>query len=193
MTLTGPPTIRPARPEDVPAVVAMVHELAEYERAADQCHLTEEQLTAALFGTAPRGAASDAPGRGSRGPAPALHGHVAVDGRDQPIGFALWFLNFSTWAGVHGIYLEDLYVRPAARGTGAGRSLLAALAAICVERGYQRLEWWMIDWNPAASFYASIGAQPMKEWVPYRLSGDALTALAAQERGGPHTSGRPSG
>ena len=176
MTLTGSPTIRPARPEDVPAVVAMVHELAEYERAADQCHLTEEQLTAALFG-----------------PAPALHGHVAVDGQDQPVGFALWFLNFSTWNGVHGIYLEDLFVRPAARGTGAGRSLLATLAAICVERGYQRLEWWMIDWNPAAGFYASIDAQPMKEWVPYRLSGDALTGLAAQARGGPHTFGRPSG
>ncbi|MEH1168572.1 GNAT family N-acetyltransferase [Micromonospora sp. CPCC 205539] len=161
--MTSPviPTIRPARPEDVPAVVAMVHELAEYERAPDQCHLTAEQLTSALFGTAP-----------------ALYGHVAVDERDEPIGFALWFLNFSTWAGVHGIYLEDLYVRPAARGTGAGRLLLATLADICVRRGYQRLEWWMIDWNPAAGFYASIGAEPMSEWVPYRLSGDALRDLA---------------
>ncbi|MEU9506924.1 GNAT family N-acetyltransferase [Micromonospora sp. NPDC048170] len=194
MTLSGSPTIRPARPEDVPAVVAMVHELAEYERAADQCHLTEEQLTAALFATAPgHGSASDAPSWSSRSPAPALHGHVAVDSQDQPVGFALWFLNFSTWTGVHGIYLEDLFVRPAARGTGAGRSLLATLAAICVERGYQRLEWWMIDWNPAAGFYASIEAQPMKEWIPYRLSGDALTGLAAQARGGPHTSGPPSG
>lgn len=97
MTLPSPaPTIRPARPGDVPAVVAMVHELADYERAPEQCHLTEEQLTAALFA-----------------PAPALYGHVAVDSADQPIGFALWFLNFSTWEGVHGIYLEDLYVRPA--------------------------------------------------------------------------------
>ena len=157
------PTIRPARPEDVPAVVAMVHELAAYERAPEQCHLTDAQLTAALFG-----------------PAPALFGHVAVDDDDRPVGFALWFLNFSTWAGVHGIYLEDLFVRPEHRGTGAGRLLLATLAAICVERGYQRLDWWMIDWNPAARFYASIGAAPMDEWVPYRLTGPALADLAAQ-------------
>ena len=101
-----------------------------------------------------------------------------MDERDEPIGFALWFLNFSTWAGVHGIYLEDLYVRPAARGTGAGRLLLATLADICVRRGYRRLEWWMIDWNPAAGFYASIGAEQMSEWVPYRLSGAALRELA---------------
>ncbi|KKK07163.1 GNAT family N-acetyltransferase [Micromonospora sp. HK10] len=182
MTLPDPaPTIRPARPEDVPAVVAMVHELAEYERAPEQCHLTEEQLTAALFpATAGGGAASAAPGGSGRPAAPALFGHVAVDAADQPIGFALWFLNFSTWAGVHGIYLEDLYVRPAARGTGAGRRLLATLAAICVERGYRRLDWWMINWNPAARFYAAIGATPMDEWVPYRLTGPALHALAAQ-------------
>ncbi|MEV4658464.1 GNAT family N-acetyltransferase [Micromonospora sp. NPDC049301] len=163
MTSSVTPTIRPARPEDVPAVVAMVHELAEYERAPGECHLTAEQLTSALFGASP-----------------ALFGHVAVDAHDQPIGFALWFLNFSTWAGVHGIYLEDLYVRPEARGTGAGRLLLATLADICVRRGYQRLEWWMIDWNPAAAFYASIGAKQMSEWVPYRLSGDALRDLAAR-------------
>ncbi|GAB3357488.1 GNAT family N-acetyltransferase [Micromonospora halotolerans] len=162
------PTIRPARPEDVPAVVTMVHELAEYERAPEQCHLTEEQLTAALFS-----------------PSPALFGHVAVDPADQPIGFALWFLNFSTWEGVHGIYLEDLYVRPSARGTGAGRLLLATLAAICVERGYRRLEWWMINWNPAARFYAAIGATPMDEWVPYRLAGTALHDLAAQATAAP--------
>ncbi|MCO1598506.1 GNAT family N-acetyltransferase [Micromonospora sp. RHAY321] len=163
--MTSPviPTIRPARPEDVPAVVAMVHELAEYERAPDQCHLTTEQLTSALFS-----------------PAPALYGHVAVDAHDQPVGFALWFLNFSTWAGVHGIYLEDLYVRPTARGTGAGRLLLATLADICVRRGYRRLEWSMLDWNPAAGFYASIGAEQMSEWVSYRLSGDALRHLAGQ-------------
>ena len=170
------PTIRPARPEDVPAVVAMVHELADYERAPEQCHLTEEQLAAALFSTAP-----------------ALFGHVAVDATDQPVGFALWFLNFSTWEGVHGIYLEDLYVRPAARGTGVGRWLLATLAAICVERGYRRLEWWMINWNPAARFYAAIGAKPMDEWVPYRLTGAALHDLAAQTAATPGAPGRLSG
>ena len=83
---------------------------------------------------------------------------------------SLWFLNFSTWEGAHGIYLEDLYVRPAARGTGAGRALLAELAAICVERGYRRLDWWVLHWNPAREFYHAIGAKAMDEWVPYRLT-----------------------
>jgi GNAT superfamily N-acetyltransferase len=154
-------TIRPALREDVPAVVAMVHELADFEHAADQCHLTAEQLDAALFGDRP-----------------ALFGHVAVDAEDQPFGVALWFLNFSTWEGVHGLYLEDLYVRPAARGTGAGSALLAALAALCVERGYRRLEWVMLDWNPAAEFYAAIGATVTENWLPYRLTGSALHRLA---------------
>jgi GNAT superfamily N-acetyltransferase len=153
--------IRPARPSDVPAIVAMVHELAEYERAPEQCHLTEEQLRAALFG-----------------PQPALFGHVGVDADDEPLGFALWFLNFSTWEGIHGIYLEDLYVRPAARGTGLGRLLLSTLAEICVERGYPRLEWWVLEWNPARDFYHAIGATAMDEWVPYRLAGSGLRELA---------------
>jgi GNAT superfamily N-acetyltransferase len=155
--------IRPARPADVPSVVAMVHELAAYERAPDECHLTEAQLAEALFA-----------------PAPALFGHVAVPrGGGDPVGFSLWFLNFSTWRGAHGIYLEDLYVRPSARGSGAGRALLAELAAICVERGYQRLDWWVLNWNPAREFYHSIGAAAMDEWVPYRLTGEPLRALAA--------------
>jgi GNAT superfamily N-acetyltransferase len=144
----------------------MVHELAEFERAASSCHLTEEQLRTALFG-----------------PEPAVFGHVAVDAADAPYGFALWFLNFSTWEGVHGIHLEDLYVRPQARGTGAGGALLAALARLCVERGYQRLEWVMLDWNPAADFYAAIGAKVVEDWLPYRLTGAALTQLA--ERASP--------
>jgi GNAT superfamily N-acetyltransferase len=157
-------TIRPARPSDVPAVVAMVHELAEYEKAPAQCHLTEAQLRAALFAARP-----------------ALFGHVAVDGADQPLGYALWFLNFSTWEGVHGIYLEDLYVRPHARGTGAGRLLLSTLARLCVERRYQRLEWWVLNWNMLArDFYQVIGGVPMDEWVPYRLTGPALAALASR-------------
>jgi GNAT superfamily N-acetyltransferase len=156
------PTIRPARPSDVPVIVEMVHELAAYEKAPEQCHLTEEGLHTALFG-----------------PQPALFGHVAVDLDDQPFGFALWFLNFSTWAGGHGIYLEDLYVRPSGRGTGTGRLLLATLADLCVQRGYQRLEWMMIHWNPAAGFYRAIDAAPLDEWVPYRLTGTALRALAS--------------
>ena len=164
--------VRPARPSDVPAVVAMVHELAEFERAADQCHLTEDQLAEALFGAAP-----------------GLFWQVAVDDGDTPVGFALWFLNFSTWAGTHGLYLEDLYVRPAARGTGAGGALLATLARICVERGYRRMEWVMLDWNPAAEVYAAIGATVTEDWVPYRLSGEALTRLAARACPPAHVSG----
>lgn len=156
--------VRPARPCDVPAVVAMVHELAEYEKAPERCHLTAAQLADALF-------PADAP--------PALFGHVAVDERDTPVGFGLWFLNFSTWEGRHGIYLEDLYVRPAARGTGTGRALLAALAQECVRRGYPRLECWVLHWNPARDFYQATGATAMPEWVPYRLSGQALRELAA--------------
>jgi GNAT superfamily N-acetyltransferase len=104
---------------------------------------------------------------------------VAVLDDDLPVGFSLWFLNFSTWEGAHGIYLEDLYVRPQARGSGAGRALLTTLAAICVERGYRRLDWWVLHWNPARDFYAAVGATAMDEWIPYRLEGDALRRLAA--------------
>jgi GNAT superfamily N-acetyltransferase len=155
--------VRPVRPEDVPAVVAMVHELADFERAAEQCHLTTDQLHTALFG-----------------PAPALYGHVAqVDG--ETVGLALWFLNFSTWEGTHGIWLEDLYVRPAARGTGAGRALMATLARLCVERGYRRLDWGVLNWNPAREFYAAVGGLAQSEWIPYRLDGTALTALAGHD------------
>jgi GNAT superfamily N-acetyltransferase len=154
--------IQPVRPEDVPAVVSMVYELAEFEKARDECHLTEEQLHAALFG-----------------PNPALFGHVAFDSSGEPIGMMLWFLNYSTWEGLHGIYLEDLYVRPHARGTGLGRALLATLAAVCVERGYARLQWWVLDWNTARKFYESLGAHAQSEWIPYRISGPELTNLAS--------------
>ena len=154
-------TVRPARRNDVPAVVAMVHELADFERAPDECTLTERQLEAALFAERP-----------------ALFGHVAADGDDEPVGMMLWFLNYSTWAGVHGIYLEDLYVRPAARGSGAGRAMLAELARLCVRRGYARLDWSVLDWNPAREFYHAIGARPLDEWVPYRLTGEGLHRMA---------------
>jgi GNAT superfamily N-acetyltransferase len=155
-----PLEIRPPTRDEVPAIVAMVHELAEYEQAPDECHLTEDQLAEALFR-----------------PGAALFSHVAVaDG--ELVGMSLWFLNFSTWVGRHGIYLEDLYVRPSARGSGAGRALLVKLAQIGVERGYERLDWWVLHWNPAREFYHAIGARAMDEWIPYRLTEPALTTLA---------------
>jgi len=166
--------VREGRETDVAAVVAMVHELAEYERSADQAHLTAEQLHRAVFTGA-------APGGG-----PAAYLSVAeVDGPGGPgagdaevVGFALWFLNFSTWEGVHGIYLEDLYVRPDRRGSGAGRALLTALARTAVERGYARVEWSVLDWNASAiGFYDRIGAVPMDGWTTYRLTGAALGSL----------------
>jgi GNAT superfamily N-acetyltransferase len=145
----------------VDAVVRLVYELAEYERAPRECRLTADQLHLALFG-----------------PSPALFGHVAeLDG--DVVGCALWFLNFSTWDGVHGVYLEDLYVRPSARGSGLGKELLTALAEECVRQGYTRLQWWVLDWNePAIGFYKSLGAVPMDEWTVFRVSGAALNRLA---------------
>lgn len=155
--------IRPAQPADVPDILAMIRELAEYERAADEVQASQEGLASALFG-----------------PAPAVYALVVEGELGQPLlGFALYFLNFSTWLGRHGIYLEDLYVRPAARGQGHGRALLQALARICVDRGYGRLEWWVLDWNePALGFYRSIGAVPMDEWTVHRVTGPTLRALA---------------
>ncbi|MER7083450.1 L-amino acid N-acyltransferase YncA [Saccharopolyspora kobensis] len=154
--------IRRATEADVPAMVELVHELALYEKAPELCHLTEQQLRAALFG-----------------PDPALFGHVAeVDG--AVVGLALWFLNFSTWEGVHGIYLEDLFVQPQQRGSGLGKALLQALAKECVDRGYARLEWQVLDWNkPAIDFYKAAGAIPMDEWTVFRLTGEPLRAFSA--------------
>lgn len=154
--------IRPAAPEDVAAVVGLIRELATYEREPDAVVATEDGVRSALFG-----------------PSPAVYCHVAeVDG--EVVGFALWFLNFSTWLGRHGIYLEDLYVRPAYRGRGLGRALLATLAAVAAERGYGRVEWSVLDWNsPAHAFYRSLGAAPMDEWTVWRLDEAALRALAA--------------
>ena len=158
-------TVRPVRPDDVPAVVGLVRELAEYEKALDEVRLTEQQLTGVLFGDSP-----------------ALFGHVAEADGDV-VGIALWFLNFSTWRGTHGIYLEDLYVRPAHRGTGLGKELLRTLAELCVQRGYSRLEWWVLDWNtPSIEFYRAHGAVPMDEWTVFRLTDDALSRFAADRR-----------
>ncbi|MER7706283.1 GNAT family N-acetyltransferase [Kitasatospora sp. NPDC097605] len=151
--------IRTALPADVPVIHAMIRELAEYEKALHEVVATERQLHDALFGTAP-----------------ALFGLIAEDDTTgEPVGFALWFLNYSTWRGTHGIYLEDLYVRPASRGGGHGKALLLELARIAVERGYSRVEWSVLDWNtPSINFYKSLGAVPMDGWTVYRLTGDAL-------------------
>ncbi|MEU0127558.1 MULTISPECIES: GNAT family N-acetyltransferase [unclassified Streptomyces] len=156
--------IRAATPEDVPAIHAMVRELADYEKALDEANATVEQLREALFGERP-----------------AAYAHVAVSDDDgEVVGFALWFLNFSTWRGVHGVYLEDLYVRPERRGGGYGKALLRELARICVERGYGRLEWSVLDWNaPSIAFYESLGARPQSGWTVYRLHGGALAELGA--------------
>jgi GNAT superfamily N-acetyltransferase len=153
--------IRPAQAADIPAIHQMIRDLAAYERRLHEVSATENDLRAALLATQP-----------------SLFAHVADDG-GRAVGFALWFLSYSTWAGRHGIYLEDLYVKPEQRGQGHGRALLAELASICVERGYQRLEWSVLDWNsPALRFYESLGAVPIDEWKVHRLTGPALHALA---------------
>lgn len=159
--------IRPAEPGDVPQIHAMIVELAVYEREPDAVVATPADLHATLFSA-----------EKSAGTGPAAFAHIAeVDG--QVVGFALWFLNFSTWLGKHGIYLEDLYVRQAARGNGAGKALLAQLAALCVERGYGRLDWSVLDWNsPAIDFYLAHGAIAMDEWTGFRLTGQALVDFA---------------
>ena len=173
-------TVRPARPGDVPEIVALVRELADYEQSLPHATMTELALATLLFG-----GTADAPGVVATTPSgvPAAYCHVVEhngdDGRELG-GCAIWFLNVSTWNGTHGLYLEDLFVRPHLRGSGYGRSLLAALARVCVDRGYQRLEWWVLDWNESAlGFYRKIGAVAMDEWTVQRLTGDALTALAA--------------
>jgi GNAT superfamily N-acetyltransferase len=153
--------IRPAEAADIPAIHQLIRDLAEYEKALPEVSATQEDLHRALLGERP-----------------AVFAHVA-ENDGQVVGFALWFLNFSTWTGQQGIYLEDLYVRPDQRRSGLGRALLAELARICVARGYTRLEWSVLDWNsPARSFYASLGAVELGEWTVTRLAGPALRALA---------------
>lgn len=159
--------IRPAVIADVARIHDLIVELAVFEREPDAVVATAADLQRALFD------GSDTPNG-----QPALYAHVAeVDG--VVVGMAVWFLNYSTWRGTHGIYLEDLYVTPTHRGSGIGTALMAELAGIAVERGYQRFEWWVLDWNePAIGVYRSLGAEAMDQWTVQRLSGDALRALA---------------
>jgi GNAT superfamily N-acetyltransferase len=153
--------IRRAIPEDAADITDMIHALAEFERAADECTVTETQISTALFGNSPT-----------------VHGHVAeVDG--EIAAMALWFFNFSTWDGVAGVFLEDLFVRPRFRRRGLARALLAALAGECLDNGYTRLSWAVLDWNvDAIALYDGIGAAPQPEWTTYRLSGPRLAELA---------------
>jgi GNAT superfamily N-acetyltransferase len=161
-TVTLHPAVRLAQETDVPRILQLIADLAGYERSADQVKITLDQLRNALFG-----------------PQPAAYALVAQGDTEEVVGFALYFLNFSTWEGVHGIYLEDLYVAPEHRGTGLGKALLQSLAAIAVSRGYARFEWAVLDWNqPSIDFYRSLGAQPLGEWTVFRLSGDSLRAAA---------------
>jgi len=154
--------IRFATPDDVGTVLRFVRELAEYERELDKVVATEPMLHEALFSSPPAAEALIA----------------AVDG--EPVGLALFFHNFSTWTGWRGLYLEDLYVTPEARGSGVGKALLKRLAQIAVARGCQRFEWAVLDWNtPAQDFYKAMGASIMDDWRICRMSGDALTAFAA--------------
>ena len=156
-------TIRPVRPDEAGLVLAFIRELAEYERLAHEVEATEDDIAAALFGENRRAFADIAEWNG------------------EPAGFALWFYNFSTFRGRHGIYLEDLFVRPALRGHGIGRALLQRLAQRCVAEGLGRLEWWVLDWNESAlSFYRSLGAVPMDEWTVQRVTGEALERLAGE-------------
>ncbi|CAB4790947.1 unannotated protein [freshwater metagenome] len=153
--------IRRATIADGYAILTLIRDLAEYERELDAVEATVETLAATLFGTQPT----------------AFCDLVEVDG--EVVGMAIWFLNFSTWQAKYGIYLEDLFVQPSHRGQGFGHSLLKHLAQTCVENGYGRFQWSVLDWNqPAIDFYTQLGAEAMDEWTVYRVSGEALTQLA---------------
>lgn len=159
--LSGGAVLRAARPGDETGILDCIRALAVYEREPDAVENTADALRDTLFGAEPRAFC-----------------HV-VEREGVIVGIAIWFLTYSTWTGRHGIWLEDLYVDEAQRGTGYGKALISSLAEVCVERGYSRLEWTVLDWNaPSIAFYRSIGAAPMAEWTTQRLTGDALRALA---------------
>jgi GNAT superfamily N-acetyltransferase len=154
--------IRYARKEDAPRILQLIKELAEYEKAPLEAKATLEQIEESLFSQNP-----------------VAYCHVAED-KGLVVGISIWFLNYSTWIGKPGIYLEDLYVDPEYRGNGYGLAFLKELGKICVERNYERLQWWVLDWNqPSIDFYKSLGAEPMDEWTVYRVSGDALKKLGS--------------
>ena len=155
-------SIREAQPSDVSDILRLIKELALYEKAPDEVVATEEHLSKALFNSNPH-----------------VFAHV-IEVDERVVGIALWFLNYSTWQGIHGIYLEDLYIEPEFRGRGYGLSMLKHLAKICVERGYGRFQWWVLDWNtPSIEFYKSQGAVAMDEWTVFRVSGDDLNKLGS--------------
>ena len=152
--------IRPAKREEVGEVLQLIQDLATYEKAPDQVEASKDDLLNTIFTKEPR----------------VFCDLVEVDG--QIAGMAIWFLNYSTWQAKHGIYLEDLYIKPEFRARGYGKALLKHLAQICDKEGYGRLQWWVLDWNsPAIEFYKSLGAEAMDEWTVYRTSGKALKDL----------------
>ena len=164
MTSTRAWRIRPAEVRDVPDIDRLVRELAVYEREPDAVEARPEDFEAVLFGPGPRAFC-----------------HVAELADGTVAGIAVWYETFSTWKGRHGIWLEDLFVSPAHRGLGLGRALLGELAAICRDRGYPRLEWWVLNWNePSIAFYEALGARPQDEWTVFRLSGDELADVGAR-------------
>ena len=153
--------IRPARPGEAGLVLSFIRELADYEKLAHEVEATEAAIADALFGASPL-----------------VYCDIA-EWSGELAGFQVWFVNFSTFSGRYGIYLEDLFVRPALRGKGIGNALLAHLAKHCVENGWSRLQWSVLDWNtPSIEFYKSLGAEMMDEWTVCRVGGQALTALA---------------
>ena len=158
-------SIRPASAADLPLIAQLIRDLAEYERLAHEVRFDDDVLNAKLFGPRP-------------------YAEVVIGEIDgHPQGFALFFHNFSTFEGRPGIYLEDLFVRPEARGSGLGKALLSHLAALAVERDCARLEWSVLDWNePSIRFYESLGARAMSEWTVYRLTSQAIADVASMER-----------